>query len=306
MDALADVLAAGRLGGAVFARTAPRTPWGMTFEAAPMAGFHLVVRGSCHLRVGGEPPVELHPGDLVLLAHGSPHTISNPEHARPEPFADILARHVDPGVDIVFGGEGTSTVLVCGGYHFPPGRPHPLLAILPPLIHVRTAAGSAGHDVSLIVELLTREVERRGIATGTVTNRLVDALLVYLLRAWLEHQPDGTAGWFGALRDPQIGRALSLLHAAPEQPWNVEELAHRVSMSRSAFAERFVALTSETPRRYLARLRADRAAQLLRDTDDSIHQVALAVGYATEQALSKAFTRSYGIAPGRYRREQRA
>jgi transcriptional regulator GlxA family with amidase domain len=69
---------------------------------------------------------------------------------------------------------------------------------------------------------------------------------------------------------------------------------------------RFVALTSETPRRYLARLRADRAAQLLRDTDDSIHQVALAVGSATEQALSKAFTRSYGIAPGRYRREQRA
>jgi transcriptional regulator GlxA family with amidase domain len=196
-------------------------------------------------------------------------------------------------------------VLVCGGYHFAPGRAHPLLAILPPLIHIRTAAASAGHDVSLIVELLTREVAGRGIGTGTVTNRLVDALLVYLLRAWLDDQPDGAAGWLGALRDPEIGRALSLLHADPGAPWTVEALASRVGMSRSGFAQRFVALTGETPRRYLATLRADRAAQLLRDTDDAIAQVALAVGYANEQALGKAFARHYDTSPGRYRRAQR-
>jgi AraC-like DNA-binding protein len=264
------------------------------------------VSGSCHLRVGDGEPTELRSGDLALVSHGSPHIVCNPAHARPEPFAEIRARHPDPDADLVFGGDGPATVLVCGGYHFPAGRPHPLLAILPSLIHVRTAAGSAGHDVSMIVELLTREVEGRGIATGTVTNRLVDALLVYLLRAWLDDQPDGAAGWLGALRDPVIGRALSLLHDAPAHPWTVEELAGRVGMSRSGFAQRFVALTGETPRRYLARLRAERAAQLLRDTDESILQVALAVGYATEQALSKAFTRSYGSAPGRYRREQRS
>jgi AraC-like DNA-binding protein len=304
MDALADVLAAGRLGGAVFARTAPRAPWGMAFEAAPMAGFHLVVRGSCHLRLAGAAEaVELHQGDLVLVSHGSPHTICSPEHARAAPFGEILARRTDPEADLVFGGDGAATVLVCGGYHFAPGRPHPLLEILPPLIHVRTAAASAGHDVSLLVELLTREVEGRGIGTGTITNRLVDALLVYLLRAWLQEQPDGVAGWLGALRDPVIGRALALLHDAPGHPWSVEELAGRVGMSRSGFAQRFVALTGDTPRRYLARLRVDRAAQLLREGDDSILQVALTVGYATEQALSKAFARRYGTPPGRYRRE---
>jgi transcriptional regulator GlxA family with amidase domain len=191
---------------------------------------------------------------------------------------------------------------VCGGYHFAPGRAHPLLELLPPLIHIRTAAASAGHDVSLIVELLTREVAARGIGTGTVTNRLVDALLVYLLRAWLEDQPDGVAGWLGALRDPVVGRALSLLHTDPGHPWSVDELAGRVGMSRSGLAQRFAALTGDTPHRYLARLRADRAAALLRDTGDPILQIALAVGYATEQALSKAFARHYGMAPGRYRR----
>ncbi len=290
MDALADVLAGARLGGAVFARTTPRAPWGMAFPAAPMAGFHLVVRGSCFLRVGGlAEPVELQQGDLALVSHGSPHTVSNPAGARPTPFSP----------ELVFDGGGPTTVLVCGGYHFPPGRPHPLLEILPPLIHVRAAGG---RDIGLIAELLTREVEGAGIGTATVTNRLVDALLVYLVRAWLEEQPDGAAGWLGALRDPVIGRALTLLHADPAHPWSVAELAGRVGMSRSGFAQRFAALTGATPHRYLANLRVDRAAQLLRDTDDTILQVALAVGYATEHALSKAFARRYGSAPGRYRR----
>jgi AraC-like DNA-binding protein len=307
MDALADVLAATRLGGAVFARTTPRAPWGMAFQAAPMAGFHLVVRGSCFLTLDdGSQTIELHPGDLVLVSHGSAHTICNPVDARPTPFSEVLAQHGDLAADLVFGGEGATTVLVCGGYHFAAGRAHPLLEILPPLICISTAAASAGHDLSLVVELLTREVATRGIGTAAVTNRLVDALFVYLLRAWLEDQPPATAGWLGALRDPVIGRALSLLHNDPGYCWNVEELARRVGLSRSGFAQRFHDLTGDTPHRYLAKLRVDRAAQLLRDTDDSILDIALGVGYANEQALSKAFGRRYSTAPGRYRREQRS
>jgi len=95
------------------------------------------------------------------------------------------------------------------------GRSHPLRDILPPLIHVTTAAASAGHDLALVVELLTREVASRGIGTATVTNRLVDALFVYILRAWLADQPAGSAGWLGALRDPVIGRARPLPPPAP-------------------------------------------------------------------------------------------
>ncbi len=110
MDALADVLSAARLGGAVFARTTPRAPWGLAFDAAPMADFHLVVRGSCYLKLeSAADPVELHQGDLALVCHGSPHMISNPERARPTPFGQILARHVDPAADLVFGGDGATS-----------------------------------------------------------------------------------------------------------------------------------------------------------------------------------------------------
>jgi AraC-like DNA-binding protein len=307
MDALADVLAATRLRGAVFARTVLRAPWGMAFEAAPMAGFHLVVRGSCQLEVAGSTrPLELHQGDLALVCHGAPHTIRDPPSARPTPFSQILEDHVDPGSDLVFGGSGATTILVCGGYRFPAGRTHPLLAVLPPLVLVQAGDSSTDRDLSAVVQLLTREVASRGIGSGALVNRLVDALFVYLLRAWLDEQPVGSAGWLGGLRDPVIGRALSLLHARPEHRWQVPELADSVGMSRSGFAQRFVALTGDTPNRYLSRLRVDRAGQLLRDTDDPLLHIAHAVGYSTEQALSKAFARSYGVAPGRYRAEQRA
>jgi AraC-like DNA-binding protein len=301
MDALADVLAATRLGGAVFARAVLGTPWGMAFEAAPMAGFHLVVKGGCFLRVDGGD-VELRAGDLALVCHGSAHTIASPRHARATPFAELLARHTDPDADLVVGRGGATTVLVCGGYHFAAGRPHPLLGILPPLIRVRTADA---HGASAVAELLTSELAERGIGSGAVTNRLVDALLVYVLRAWLAEQPEGAAGWLGALRDPLIGRALALLHGDSAHPWRVGELGARVGMSRSAFAQRFATLTGEPPHRYLAGLRLDRGAQLLRDTDETILQVALTIGYATEHAFGKAFARRYGTAPGRYRRHAR-
>jgi transcriptional regulator GlxA family with amidase domain len=156
-----------------------------------------------------------------------------------------------------------------------------------------------------VAGLLTRETASRGIGTATVTNRLVDALFVYILRAWLADQPAGSAGWLGALRDPVIGRALSLLHTEPGRPWPVEDIARQAGMSRSGFAQRFHDLTGDTPGRYISRLRTDRAAQLLRDTDDPILHIALEVGYASEQALSKAFTRQYATAPGRYRHQHR-
>ena len=94
----------------------------------------------------------------------------------------------------MFGGDGATTVLLCGGYHFAAGRSHPLRDILPPLIHVTTTTAPAGHDLALVAGLLTREAASRGIGTATVTNRLVDALFVYILRAWLRTSPPAVPG----------------------------------------------------------------------------------------------------------------
>jgi transcriptional regulator GlxA family with amidase domain len=131
--------------------------------------------------------------------------------------------------------------------------------------------------------------------------RLVDSLLVYVVRAWMDGQPLGRRGWFGALRDPAIAKGLSLIHSQPSAPWSVEGLAKEVATSRATFARRFAELVGESPAAYLTRWRMCLATKLLVDSDDGLEEIASKVGYETAAAFSKAFRRSYATSPGRFR-----
>ena len=82
-------------------------------------------------------------------------------------------------------------------------------------------------------------------------------------------------------------------------------MARTVGLSRAAFARRFAAVSGRSPLRYLTELRLALAANLLETTDDSLAELALSVGYASEFAFSRAFKRKYGLAPGSFRRLRR-
>jgi transcriptional regulator GlxA family with amidase domain len=135
----------------------------------------------------------------------------------------------------------------------------------------------------------------------TIVSRLADILVVQAVRANLA-QSGGCKGWLRALIDPQIGRALSLIHEKPEDDWTVESLASKVGMSRSAFAARFAQLVEEPPLTYLTRWRMQKASRLLETSHAGVAEVAKRVGYDAEAAFSKAFKRWIGVAPGAYRR----
>ena len=130
----------------------------------------------------------------------------------------------------------------------------------------------------------------------------MDALRVYVLRTWIEAQPEGTGGWLGALRDPAVGRAIALVHQAPAHRWTVDVLAAKVGMSRSAFARRFAQLVGVPPLGYVTRWRIELALRSLRDTDRTLAAIASDVGYDSEFAFSRAFKRRLGASPGHYRR----
>lgn len=104
------------------------------------------------------------------------------------------------------------------------------------------------------------------------------------------------------MRDTQVGRALALLHAKPDRPWTVDELAREVALSRSAFAKRFVALVAEPPIQYLTRWRLALAAQKLRSGREPIARVAEHNGYESEAAFSRAFKREFGMSPAAWRK----
>ena len=118
----------------------------------------------------------------------------------------------------------------------------------------------------------------------------------------MEGLPPEGKGWLAGVRDPQVGRALALLHGAPATAWTVDELAHKVALSRSALAERFTSLVGEPPMQYLTRWRLALAARMLREGREPIIRIAERSGYESEGAFSRAFKREFGVPPASWRR----
>ena len=120
----------------------------------------------------------------------------------------------------------------------------------------------------------------------------------------MEGLPPQGKGWLAGVRDAHVGKALGLLHGAPEKSWTVDELAKEVALSRSALAERFASLVGEPPMQYLTRWRLALAAQMLRGGRDPVARIAGKCGYESEAAFSRAFKREFGVPPASWRRRE--
>lgn len=300
MDVLAEVLSTTRVGATIYGRVTLRAPFAMRFDRRNKAGFHVVQQGSCWLSPPKGPPLALQQGDVVMLPRGWDHTISDRPRASGVPYAEVVAQQARRS-------EGPpSAVLLCGAYAFDDDAPHPLLGILPPILHAPGQGVAPSSAVRVVAELLSSEIGSGAPGSETAARRLLDVLFLYALRDWLSKQPEGSAGWLGALADPPTQRALAALHSAPARDWSLEGLARNVGVSRATLARRFSQRVGEPPLSYLRRWRMALAAQALRERDLSLGQLAESVGYTSEVAFHKAFTRDRGVTPAEYRRAHRA
>jgi AraC-like DNA-binding protein len=245
-------------------------------------------------------------GDLVIVTRGEAHVVSD-QPATPvahfSDFFDLVKRHRS-GTDVPFriGGEGPATRFVCGGMQFENGANNPLLAALPPFLHVKGSESGELAWLRLTVEHILAELDSGAGGAAEIATRLADILFIQAVRTYFHENADtAQSGWLAAVRDQHIGRALALLHAKPDEPWTVDMLARRMATSRSSFADRFSALVGEPPLRYLSRLRIDSAAKRLRSSDDKLSAVAADAGYESVSAFNRAFKRQVGMTPGEYR-----
>lgn len=313
MDVLSNVLSVTSLATTTLGSREFLAPWAIAIDSPQESSLHIVRRGSCWLRIANGEPQRLNTGDLVLLTGGKPHVLSSERDPKdPEPLAQAAARAHNGIVPSLRGrpdGAAESTALQSGAYHFSndafsPEGAHPLLSLLPASIVIPAHRVEADAELQLLLRLLSQEVQHRDVGVELVMPRLVDALFVYILRLWLRDQPEGTAGWFGALRDTQIRKALSLIHESPQAPWTVESLARQAAMSRAAFAKRFMDLVGQPPLAYVTRWRMDLAAKLLRESREPVARIASRVGYLSETAFAKAFRRRRKMPPGAYRSQR--
>jgi AraC-like DNA-binding protein len=307
MDILTEALASMRTARPTAVRTNGRAPWALRLPAVLGAGFHVVLHGTCWLvPIGGLPPVPLSPGDVIFLRDGRSHLLADQPGTQPmEPSTEEFGDDSPLG-SVTVGGDGPRASLLCGNYHLDQARPHPLVSRLPEIIHLPTRHGRYP-ELGAAVQLLGAELDHPRSGSNGIVPALIDSLLLYILRAWLENQPAETAqGWAAALRDAAVAPALAAIHRAPATPWTVATLAAHAGLSRAAFARRFSVLVGEPPMSYLTRWRMTTAARLLRESDAPLATVAARTGYGSEFAFAKAFKREFGLPPGGYRQQARA
>jgi AraC-like DNA-binding protein len=307
-DVLSDILQSVRLESSVFCRSEFTAPWGFRAEGRDGASFHVVLRGRCWLEVEGTAgQVPLAGGDMVVLPHGSAHSLRDEPDSPAPPFQRLLGEKTKGGSTVLrHGGGGVPTTLLCGMFRFQESRANPLVSVLPPLLHIRGEQGRAVSWLETTLQFIGWEVSSGGPGAQTVVSRLSDVLFIQAVRVYLASLPEGAGGWLRALGEPHISAALGLIHRRPGEAWTVRSLAAEVGMSRSAFAARFTELVGEPPLQYLTRWRMHKAMDLLREGRFSLAEIAERVGYESEAAFSKAFKRGVGRTPGAYRREERA
>ena len=303
----ADLLQSVHLRSSVYFRPELGAPWGFRVADHGTA-FHIVADGKCWVQVtGATEEVELVAGDFVIIPRGDAHIMRDSVASTIVVDFFELAEHSASDSKGVFraGGSGTITKLVCGGMQFDNGATDPLLAVLPPLIHVKGKGRRGATWLQATVSQVLEELDSSRAGAHAVVTRLADILFIKAVRTYFEQNIDTAQyGWLAAIRDPHIGSALAQIHARPQEPWTVASLARQVAMSRSLFAEKFGQLVGEPPLRYLKRLRLNAAAIRLRSTNDKLSAIAADARYESAAAFTKAFKRILRKTPGEYRRNR--
>ena len=302
-DAVGAALHVLRMSGTFYCSSDLRGPWGLRLPETPgCLWFHVVTSGTATIVVGDEV-VTLSPSDVVLLPRGEGHELRSTDPPPRSPAPNVLTLpHTWYGeryATITYGGDGAPTTMICGAVRLEHPMAERLVALMPDIVHVPVSPLTARlHDT---LRLIALEVEETRPGGEAVITRLADVLVVQMLRAWLSHDPSARTGWLGALADPDIGRALALVHADPAHEWTVAGLARELALSRSTFAARFTALVGEPVMAYVTRWRMLVAHDRLRAGDTTVAAVAGAMGYRSEAAFSRAFRRVVGTSPGSVR-----
>lgn len=294
MDPLSEVFSLLNIRAARCTRFEASGRWSYRFPAKPALKFGAILKGECWMAFGAGQRHRLGAGDSFLLANAPGYVLANDETAFPEDgIAMFDWEHSD-----VARHEGDDTVIVAGSFSFDSSDAELLLDALPCFLLIPGAHPSAAM-IRAALQMIVPEIGGPQIGAAILTERLVDVLLVLVLRAALDQDRGEDFGWIGALADPRIGKALVLMHGAPADPWTLETLCAAVAMSRSAFAKRFRTLVGRAPLDYLLHWRMRIARDRLR-RGSTVAVAALHAGYASESAFRHAFKRLYGEAPKRY------
>jgi AraC-like DNA-binding protein len=316
MDALSEILRVVRLVGAIFIQAKFTAPWGYQSPCADSVApllepgaervviFHLIIEGECFVKLADQSPVHLIAGDVVLFPMGDAHLMSSQPGLPAATGARldvVLSRRPR---QLAYGGGGRVTRIVCGYLACDTRLARMLLAGLPSLVKINVRGSNAGAWLEASVRYALTEARSPRPGGAGVLSKIAEVLVIEVLRLYVNEQRQGRTGWLAGLGDPIVGPALNAMHASTAQAWTLDELAHAIGTSRSILAERFHSLVGTSPMKYLTQWRMLLAANLLCQSNAPLARIAEDVGYQTDTAFSRAFSREFGVPPAAWRRNQ--
>jgi AraC-like DNA-binding protein len=306
-DALADL----RVSGSVLLHESYGPPWAIMIpgedELRRLLGagpetrvlpFHFVLEGGFDLSQDGGPPERISRHEVAICTLGREHLMSAGRVRKPTPFAAVYAGEKPGATTAAAGGE---TTLLCGVFLLNSAPLNPLLASLPPLLKIKTADVPDSPMFTRVSEMLALEVARGGRSSFT-TARLIEVFCAEAIAAYSRGDGAERCGWFMALGDQKIGKALAAFHRDPGAAWTVGMLAETVAMSPSRFAARFRERAGQSVMSYVASWRMNVACRLLRETEAGLADIAHRVGYQDVAAFSRSFKALAGESPSKWRR----
>jgi AraC-like DNA-binding protein len=311
VDALAGFLDGPRARGAFLLRSVLEPPWSLRIQDEAPLTVVALMRGEAWLWHDDGPGERLAPGDVAVVRGPEPYTVADDPATPPQilihPGQRCTTLHGEDLADVMGLGVRTwgnhldaATMMLTGTYQLEGEISQRLLDALPPRLVLRAEQWSCP-----VIPLLGDEIVKDEPGQEVVLDRLLDLLLIAVLRAWFARPEAVGPSWFRAHEDPVVGRALRLLHHEPARPWTVATLAADAGVSRAALARRFTELVGEPPMSFLTGWRIALAADLLREPGATVASVARQVGYGSPFALSTAFKRLRGVSPQQHRAASR-
>ncbi|MGY2097428.1 AraC family transcriptional regulator [Pseudomonas simiae] len=270
--------------------------WHASTHGLASASFHLIVQGRCWLHIDGDTTAHrLDNGDAVFLLRDLEYRLSGePTAAGAQECPRVPMVPLDSAAS-----DGVG--LVCGFFHFQSGLSAMIVDTLPAWIILRAGDPSLTAARNLF-ELILQECERLPAPSYALLERLCHLLFLYVLR---QQVLDNSAlGGLAALaRQPAFADLLEQLIARPADAWTLESMAACTGLSRSAFFKRFNELCGQSPGQVLLMMRMRHACQLFKQ-NQTVADVAVAVGYQSVAAFTRAFHKVTGQQPGAYRKAQ--
>lgn len=266
--------------------------WQIREHAIGNTCFHVVTSGACAIDIPGHFSTVLELGDLVLFPRELAHSMSPQEPQTGE------QQHLPYSESEDIAGTG----LLCAEVTFKHPASDELLNALPPVVIVRNDADSPW--LRPLLELTLRESHGVALAREGLLDRLCELLFVYSFTHYFEQASSELNGPLALHAHARLRHALDAVHKAPGAAWTLTRMAAEAAMSRSLFATTFRQVSGWTPMQYLGWWRMQLGWSYL-EAGRAVADVADALGYKSQAAFSRAFSKCFGVNAGQVRRDRK-